>query len=167
MVSSCPASDSWRPLVWITRHNHFTSIHFHSLVPWCRPRRIRPQKTRLSQSENSIRNGHVADFRKNIYQPGFKKWHEIKFRCVDLMEPHNQKKICIILNKWCFINRNMELHNWELWSPMIYGFLSPSPLLTTEQNKKNLFCKTISLHLFSICTYEYFTVRLRILRQYY
>ena len=53
MVLSCPASCSWRPLHWITRHNHLTSRQFHSFVPWCRARRIQTQRTRLIQSENS------------------------------------------------------------------------------------------------------------------
>ena len=47
MVSSCSASCSWRPLDWRIRHSHLTSTLFHSLVPWWRPRRIRPQRTRL------------------------------------------------------------------------------------------------------------------------
>ena len=53
MVSPCSASCSWRPLHWGIRHSDLTSRQFHSLVPWWRPRRIRPQKTRLSQLENS------------------------------------------------------------------------------------------------------------------
>ena len=32
--------------------HHLTSRRFHSLVPWLRPRRIRAQRTSLSQSEN-------------------------------------------------------------------------------------------------------------------
>ena len=53
MVSSFSASCSWRPLDWRIRHSHLASTLFHSLVPWWRPRRIRPQMTRLSQLENS------------------------------------------------------------------------------------------------------------------
>ena len=40
-------------LDWRIRHSHLVSTLFHSLVPWWRPRRIRPQITRLSQLENS------------------------------------------------------------------------------------------------------------------
>ena len=53
MVSSCMASCSWWLLHWRIHHSHLTSTQFHSLVPWWRQRRIQPQKTRLSQSENS------------------------------------------------------------------------------------------------------------------
>ena len=42
-----------KQLDWRIRHSHLASTLFHSLVPWWRPRRIRPQKTRLSQLENS------------------------------------------------------------------------------------------------------------------
>ena len=55
-VSSCPAgiSCSWRPLpYWITRHNHLMSRQCRRLVSRWRVRRIRPQKTSPSQSENS------------------------------------------------------------------------------------------------------------------
>ena len=51
MVSSCSASCSSRPLDWRIRHSHLTSTLFHSLVPWWRPRRILPQRARLSQLE--------------------------------------------------------------------------------------------------------------------
>ena len=40
-------------LHWRIRHSHLTSRQFHGLVPWWRPRKIRPQRTRISQSENS------------------------------------------------------------------------------------------------------------------
>ena len=53
MVLSFSASCSWRPLDWRIRHSHLTSTLFHSLVPWWRLLRIRPQITRLSQLENS------------------------------------------------------------------------------------------------------------------
>ena len=42
-----------KQLDWIIRHSHLAPALFHSLVPWWRPRRIRPQITRLSQLENS------------------------------------------------------------------------------------------------------------------
>ena len=42
-----------KQLDWRIRHSHLASTLFHSLVPWWRPRRIRPQITRLSQLENS------------------------------------------------------------------------------------------------------------------
>ena len=41
-----------KQLDWRIRHSHFVSTLFHSLVRWWRPRRIRPQITRLSQLEN-------------------------------------------------------------------------------------------------------------------
>ena len=40
-------------LHWRIRHSHLTSRQFHGLVPWWRPRKIRSQRTRISQSENS------------------------------------------------------------------------------------------------------------------
>ena len=46
------------------RHSHLMSTLFHSLVPWWRLRRTWPQRTRLSQLENSpgeLRNGQVAN----------------------------------------------------------------------------------------------------------
>ena len=45
MVLSFSASCSWRPLDWRIRLSHLASTLFHSLVPWWRPRRIRPQIT--------------------------------------------------------------------------------------------------------------------------
>ena len=42
-----------KQLDWRIHHSHLASTLFHSLVPWWRPRRIRPQITRLSQLENS------------------------------------------------------------------------------------------------------------------
>ena len=42
-----------KQLDWRIRHSHLVSTLFHSLVRWWRPRRIRPQITRLSQLENS------------------------------------------------------------------------------------------------------------------
>ena len=42
-----------KQLDWRIRHSHLAPTLFHSLVPWWRPRRIRPQITRLSQLENS------------------------------------------------------------------------------------------------------------------
>ena len=52
LVSSCSAS-WWRPLHWIICHSLLTSTQFHSLVQWWHPRGIWPQRTRLSQSQNS------------------------------------------------------------------------------------------------------------------
>ena len=42
-----------KQLDWRIRHSHLAFTLFHSLVPWWRPRRIRPQITRLSQLEIS------------------------------------------------------------------------------------------------------------------
>ena len=53
MVSPCSTSCSWRPLNRRIRHSHLTYRQFHSLVPLLRPRRRRPQRTRLTQLENS------------------------------------------------------------------------------------------------------------------
>ena len=77
MVSPCSASCSWRPLHWGIRHSDLTSRQFHSLVPWWRPRRIRPQKTRLSQLENSA----MGKWPKTIMPVWFEKWRKwhIKF----------------------------------------------------------------------------------------
>ena len=50
---SCSVLFLWRPLDWRIRHSHLTSTLFHSLIPWWCPRRIRSQRTRLSQLENS------------------------------------------------------------------------------------------------------------------
>ena len=44
---------AWRPLHWRIRQSHLTYRQFHILVLWWRPRRIQPQRTRLSQSKNS------------------------------------------------------------------------------------------------------------------
>ena len=54
-------------------------------------------------------------------------------------------------NKWCFINRFMDLHNWIVESYNL-GLLSPSPFLITKENKdKTLFCKNISPRLLFLC----------------
>ena len=78
MVSSFSASCSWRPLDWRIRHNHLTSTLFHSLVPWWRPRRIRPQITRLSQLENSAM-GTWPLYKNSIIPDCFEKLRDIKF----------------------------------------------------------------------------------------
>ena len=39
--------------LWRIHHSHWTYRHFHSLFPWWRPRKIRPQRTHLCESENS------------------------------------------------------------------------------------------------------------------
>ena len=60
-----------KQLDWRIRHSHLASTLFHSLVPWWRPRRIRPQITRLSQLENSARaRGQFT--RTLLYQTGSK-----------------------------------------------------------------------------------------------
>ena len=70
-ASSC----SWRPLDWRISNNHLASTLFHSLVPWWRPRIIRPQITRLSQLENSAMG--TWPIYKNSITP--EKWRDIKF----------------------------------------------------------------------------------------
>ena len=78
MVSSFSASCSWRPLDWRIHHSHLASTLFHSLVPWWRPRRIRPQITRLSQLENSAM-GTWPIYKNFIIPDWFEKWRDIKF----------------------------------------------------------------------------------------
>ena len=64
------------------RHSHLVSTLFHSLVPWWRPRRIRPQITRLSQLENSAM-GTWPIYKNSIIPYCFEKWCDMKFwyRC--------------------------------------------------------------------------------------
>ena len=69
---------SWRPLDWKIRHSHLASTLFHSLVPWWRPRRIRPQITRLGQLENSAM-GTWPIYKNFIIRDWLKKWRDIKF----------------------------------------------------------------------------------------
>ena len=69
---------SWRPLDWRIRHSHLVSTLFHSLVPWWRPRRIRPQITRLSQLENSAM-GTWPIYKNSIIPDWFEKWRDTKF----------------------------------------------------------------------------------------
>ena len=79
MVSPFSASRSWLPLNWRIRHSHLASTLFHSLVPWWRPRRIRPQITRLSQLENSA-IGTWSIYKNCIIPDWFEIWRDIKFR---------------------------------------------------------------------------------------
>ena len=79
MVSSLfSASCSWRPLDWRIRHSHLASTLFHSLVPWWRPRRIRPQITRLCQLENSAMETWPI-YKNSIIPDWFEKmaWYKI------------------------------------------------------------------------------------------
>ena len=71
-----------KQLDWRIRHSHLVSTLFHSLVPWWRPRRIRPQITRLSQLENSAM-GKWPIYKNSIIPDWFEKWRDIKFwyRC--------------------------------------------------------------------------------------
>ena len=123
MVSSFSASCSWRPLDWRIRHSYLSSTLFHSLVPWWRPRRIRPQITRLSQLENSAM-GTWPIYKNSIIPDWFEKWRDIKFwyRCV---VPQNYD-VCplLMMHKTCSIN---------------YGHLTDlqKTLPTTDLNKKN------------------------------
>ena len=71
----------WRPLDWRIRHSHLASTLFHTLVPWWRPRRIRPQITRLSQLENSAM-GTWPIYKNSIIPDLFEKWRDIKFWCM-------------------------------------------------------------------------------------
>ena len=57
---------------WRIRHSHLASTLFHSLVPWWRPRRIRPQITRLSQLENSAM-GTWPIYKNSIIPDWFEK----------------------------------------------------------------------------------------------
>ena len=71
-----------KQLDWRIRHSHLASTLFHSLVPWWRPRRIRPQITRLSQLENSAMVTWPI-YKNSIIPDWFEKWRDIKFwyRC--------------------------------------------------------------------------------------
>ena len=71
-----------KQLDWRIRHSHLVSTLFHSLVRWWRPRRIRPQITRLSQLENSAM-GTWPIYKNSIIPDWFEKWRDIKFwyRC--------------------------------------------------------------------------------------
>ena len=71
-----------KELDWRIRHSHLVSTLFHSLVQWWRPRRIRPQITRLSQLENSAM-GTWPIYKNSIIPDWFEKWRDIKFwyRC--------------------------------------------------------------------------------------
>ena len=71
-----------KQLDWRIHHSHLASTLFHSLVPWWRPRRIRPQITRLSQLENSAM-GTWPIYKNSIIPDWFEKWRDIKFwyRC--------------------------------------------------------------------------------------
>ena len=64
-----------RPLDWRIRQSHLTSTLFHSLVPWWRPRRIRPQITRLSQLENSAMDTWPI-YKNYIIPDWFEKWRD-------------------------------------------------------------------------------------------
>ena len=66
-----------KQLDWRIRHSHLARL-FHSLVPWWRPRRIRPQITRLSQLENSAM-GTWPIYKNSIIPDWFEKWRDIKF----------------------------------------------------------------------------------------
>ena len=65
------------PMDWRIRHSHLASTLFHSFVPWCRSRRIRPQITRLSQleTENSAM-GTWPIYKKSIIPNWFEKWRD-------------------------------------------------------------------------------------------
>ena len=67
-----------KQLDWRIRHSHLASTLFHSLVPWWRPRRIRPQITRLSQLENSAM-GTWPIYKNSIIPDWFEKLRDIKF----------------------------------------------------------------------------------------
>ena len=58
-----------KQLDWRIRHSHLAPTLFHSLVPWWRLRRIRPQITRLSQLENSAMG--TWPIYKNSIIPGY------------------------------------------------------------------------------------------------
>ena len=77
MVPSRSASCSWRPLHWRIRHSHLTSKQFHCFVRWLRPLRNRPQRTRLSQLENSAIG--MWPIHTNIMPAWFEKWRYVKF----------------------------------------------------------------------------------------
>ena len=69
MVSSCSASDVHDGYWTGEFASHLTSTLFHSLVPWWRPRRIRPQRTHLRQFENSAMGTWPIN-QELVYQTG-------------------------------------------------------------------------------------------------
>ena len=145
MVSSCSASCSWLPLDRIIRHSHLTSTLFHSLVPWWRPRRIRPQRTRLSQLENSAMG--TWPIYKNYYTRLVRKmaWYKILmhvlivlFRWLTMCFPY----------WWCTKHAQLIMGTWPIYK---------QTLLTADMNKKLSFYKISPddfyfFPFFSICT---------------
>ena len=127
MVWSFSASCSWRPLDWRIRHSHLASTLFHSLVPWWRPRRIRPQITRLSQLENSAmgmwpicKNSIIPDcFEKKIawYKILIHVWIVLFLR-ITMCFPY----------LWCTQHAQLIIGTWPIYK---------KTLPTTDLNKKN------------------------------
>ena len=114
-------------------------------LPAChrRPRRIRPQVTRLSQSENSA--PWTRDWFKNKnYASIVKKRRDIKMGELIWCSPHNSNSPHS-WNKQCFKNKTVGLHHW-IMAPYNLGVWSPLPLLTTKEIKKPLNFANISPH---------------------
>ena len=82
VLSCSPFMFENKQLDWRIRHSHLAPTLFHSLVPWWRPRRIRPQITHLSQLENSAM-GTWPIYKNSFIPDWFEKWRDIKFwyRC--------------------------------------------------------------------------------------
>ena len=113
-----------KQLGWRIRHSHFASTLFHSLFPWWRPRRIRPQITRLSQLENSAM-GTWPIYKNSIIPDWFEKWRDMNSDTgVNCVVPQNYD-VCplLMMHKTCSIN---------------YGHLADlqKTLPTTDLNKK-------------------------------
>ena len=135
-----------KQLDWRIRHSHLASTLFHSLVPRRRPRRIRPQITRLSQLENSVM-GTWPIYKNSIIPDWFEKWRDLNSDTgVNCVVPHNYD-VCplLMMHKTYSIN---------------YGHLADlqRTLSTTDHNKKTLSFDKISprdfylFPFFSICT---------------
>ena len=110
-----------KQLGWRIRHSHLAATLFHSLVPWWRPRRIRPQITRLSQLENSAM-GTWPIYKNYIIPDWFEKWRDMNSDTgVNCVVPQNYD-VCplLMMQKTCSINyghladlQNNTSYNWS------------------------------------------------------
>ena len=94
-----------KQLGWRIRHSQLASTLFHSLVPWWRPRRIRPQISRLSQLENSAM-GTWPIYKNSIIPDWFEKWRDMNSDTgVNCVVPQNYD-VCplLMMHKTCLIN---------------------------------------------------------------
>ena len=135
-----------KQLDWRSRHSHLASTLFHSLVRWWRPRRIRPQITRLSQLENSAM-GTWPIYKNSIIPDWFEQWRDIKFwyRCYLC----SSLELRCVSPWWCTKHAQLIMGTWPIYKKHFLQLILTKRKLSFDKISPSDF---YFFPFFSICT---------------